>query len=66
MDTEIIVALITVAGAIIVALIGLIGHRKKSSSKPEEKTQINQNATGNINTQIGIQINKEKGDRNDA
>lgn len=67
-ETEIIVALITAGAAIIVAILGLIGNRKKSAGERESSRdiKIKQKATGNINTQIGIQITKKEGDTDDA
>lgn len=54
--------------AIIVAILGLIGNRKKSAGERESSRdiKIKQKATGNINTQIGIQITKKEGDTDDA
>ena len=55
MDTEIIVAIIGAAAAIIAAIIGVWGKKEKS-------TNIKQKASGKNNMQIGIQINKKESD----
>lgn len=62
MDTEIIVAIIGAGGAIVAAIIG-IWHKKGKSSNKE--IFIKQKASGENNSQIGIQINK-KGSASDA
>ena len=66
METEIIVAIIGAVAVIVAAIIGVWGNRKKSSDKSGKKIKVNQKATGNINTQVGIQINKGKKDDEDA
>lgn len=65
LDKEVVVALIAAVGGIIVAIIGYVGNRKKSAGvapKSERDIRIDQKATGNFNTQIGIQVHHEKKD----
>ena len=66
LETGIIVALISAGATIICAIINLIGNRKKSAGKSERDIKIKQKATGNINTQIGIQITKKESDTDDT
>lgn len=65
-EKEIIVALITAGAAIIVAIIGQIGNKKKSAGKTDPAIKIDQKATGRINTQIGIQVTKDGGEDDNA
>lgn len=69
MKTEIIVAIIAAAGAIIVAIINKIGKQQKSDtgtkSKDIKDIEVNQQSTGKGNTMIGVQITK-KGDEIDG
>lgn len=66
LEKEIIVALIAAGATIICATINLIGNKKKSAGKSERDIKIKQKATGNINTQIGIQVTKDKGEDDNA
>ena len=52
MDKEIIAAVISAVAVVLAAIIGMW-------SKKEKTTNIKQKASGNNNTQIGIQINKK-------
>lgn len=56
MDTQIVVALIGAAAAVVAAIIGIW-------SKKEKNTIIKQKAFGKNNSQVGIQINKKESDK---
>ena len=60
LKTEIIVAVITAISAIIVAIIGYFGNKKKFSAKNDRTIEITQQSLGDKNTLIGIQITREK------
>ena len=70
LDATMQVAIISLCGAVIVAIINgffqLISSRKKNDSDkqvaPNEKTIISQNINGHHNTVIGIQNNKKNGE----
>lgn len=64
MTEGVVVALIGAVATVLVALIGLVGKRKKSSGESDDgkKITIKQKAEGANSTQIGIQINNEKSD----
>ncbi len=65
MDTEIIVAIITAGGAVLVAVIAGIFNLINKDSGSSNSTNIRQSQKGKNNTQIGIQNNYTKEDKKD-
>lgn len=67
MTEAIIVALIGAVGAIIVAIINKACNKKNipSAKSDGKKITINQKIRGNNITQIGIQVNERKGEKDE-